>query len=94
MTAGSEVEFVNQQILDYTGKILEELRDWRPLVRPDDPALVMKRWMHSIKTGDAYEIEHRILGKVKVSGFAAPAWLAWKLAAFVGALPAQSRRRA
>jgi hypothetical protein len=43
MTAGSEVEFVNQQILDYTGKILEELRDWRPLVRPDDLALVMKR---------------------------------------------------
>ena len=27
MTAGGEVEFVNQQILDYTGKTLEELRD-------------------------------------------------------------------
>ncbi len=27
MTAGGEVEFVNQQILNYTGKTLEELRD-------------------------------------------------------------------
>src|SRR5258707_6175341 len=33
-------------------------------------------------------------GKLKVSRFAAPARRAWKLAAFVGALPAQSRRRA
>jgi PAS domain S-box-containing protein len=28
---------------------------------PDDLALVMARWMRSIETGDAYEIEHRIL---------------------------------
>jgi hypothetical protein len=31
MTAGGEVEFVNQQLLDYTGKTREDLRDWRPL---------------------------------------------------------------
>jgi PAS domain S-box-containing protein len=61
MTAGGEVEFVNQQILDYTGKTLEELRDWQPLVHPDDLALVMTLWMRSVKTGDAYEVEHRIL---------------------------------
>src|ERR1700733_4943147 len=62
MTAGGEVEFVNQQILDYTGKTFEELRDWRPLVHPDDLAPVMTRWMRSIETGCPYEIEHRILG--------------------------------
>ena len=62
MTAGGEVEFVNQQIMDYTGKTLEELRDWRPLVHPDDLALVMTRWMCSIETGHPYEVEHRILG--------------------------------
>jgi PAS domain S-box-containing protein len=61
MTAGGEVEFVNQRILDYTGKTIEELRDWSPLVHPDDLALVMARWMRSIETGDAYEVEHRIL---------------------------------
>jgi PAS domain S-box-containing protein len=61
MTAGGEVEFINQRILDYTGKTIEELRDWRPLVHPDDLALVMARWTRSIETGDAYEVEHRIL---------------------------------
>jgi formate hydrogenlyase transcriptional activator len=61
MTAGGEVEFINRRILDYTGKTIEELRDWSPLVHPDDLALVMDRWMRSIETGDAYEVEHRIL---------------------------------
>jgi PAS domain S-box-containing protein len=61
MTAGGEVEFVNRQILDYTGKTIEELRDWRPLVHSDDLALVMTLWMRSVDTGDAYEVEHRIL---------------------------------
>src|SRR6267378_1970023 len=51
MTAGGGVEFVNQQILDYTGKPVEELRDWGPLVHPDDLALVMTRWMRSIEAG-------------------------------------------
>src|ERR1700688_3999462 len=62
MTAGGEVEFVNQQILDDTGKTLEELRDLSPLVHPDDLALGMARWLRSIETGDPYQIEHRILG--------------------------------
>lgn len=61
MTAEGEVEFVNQQILDYAGKPIEELRDWRPLVHPDDLAQLMTRWMRSIETGDAYEVEHRFL---------------------------------
>jgi PAS domain S-box-containing protein len=68
MTAGGEVEFVHQQILDYTGKTLEELKDWRPLVHPDDLALVMTRWMRSIETGDVYEVEHRILGVRRLAG--------------------------
>jgi PAS domain-containing protein len=43
MTAEGEVEFVNQQMLDYAGKPIEELRDWRPLVHPDDLAQLMTR---------------------------------------------------
>jgi PAS domain S-box-containing protein len=61
MTAGGEVEFVNQQVLRYTGKTIEELRDWRSLVHPDDLALLITRWTRSIEIGDAYEVEHRIL---------------------------------
>jgi PAS domain S-box-containing protein len=60
MTAGGEVEFVNQQLLDYTGETREELRDWRPLMHPDDRERVMFQWTRSIQTGNAYEIEHRI----------------------------------
>jgi PAS domain S-box-containing protein len=61
MTAAGSVEHVNQRILDYTGRTLEELQHWRPLLHPDDLAMVMSRWMRSIETGHPYEVEHRIL---------------------------------
>ena len=61
MTAEGEVEFINRRVLDYTGKTIEELRDWGLLVHPDDLALVMGRWMRSVRTGDPFEVEHRIL---------------------------------
>jgi PAS domain S-box-containing protein len=62
MTPRGEVEFGNQGILDYTGWTLEQLADWRPLLHPDEREMVTTRWMHSIETGDPYDIEHRILG--------------------------------
>ena len=62
MTARGEVEFVNQGILDYTGWTLKELTDWRPLIHPDDLAMVMTRWIRSVETGQPYDIEHRIRG--------------------------------
>ena len=62
MTPRGEVEFGNQGILDYTGWTLEQLADWRPLLHPDECEMVVTRWLHSIETGDPYDIEHRILG--------------------------------
>ena len=62
MTPRGEVEFGNQGILDYTGWPLEQLADWRPLLHPDECEMVATRWIHSIETGDPYDIEHRILG--------------------------------
>ena len=62
MTRQGQVEFVNQGILNYTGWTLEQLSDWRPLLHPDECERVVTRWMHSIETGDPYDIEHRILG--------------------------------
>jgi formate hydrogenlyase transcriptional activator len=62
MTARGDVEFVNQGILDYTGWALDELADWRPLIHPDDVAMVMTRWTRSVQTGHPYDIEHRIRG--------------------------------
>ena len=62
MTARGEVEFANQVILDYTGWTLEQLADWRPLLHPDEREMVITRWLHSVETGDPYDIEHRIRG--------------------------------
>jgi PAS domain S-box-containing protein len=62
MTPRGEVEFGNQGILDYTGWTLEQLADWRPLLHSDECEMVATRWMHSIETGDPYDVEHRILG--------------------------------
>jgi PAS domain S-box-containing protein len=62
MTAAGEVERVNQRILDYMGKTLEELRDWRDLLHQDDRTLVLSLWSRSVETGQPYDVEHRILG--------------------------------
>ena len=62
MTARGTVEFVNRGILDYTGWTLEQLADWRPLLHPDERETVGTRWIHSVETGEPYEIEHRIRG--------------------------------
>ena len=60
MTAEGEVELVNQRILDYTGKTLEELRNWAPLIHPDDRSLVITQWGRSVQTGEPYDTQHRI----------------------------------
>lgn len=62
MTPRGQVEFANQGILDYTGWTLDQLADWRPLLHPDECEMVVRRWMHSVETGEPYHIEHRILG--------------------------------
>ena len=60
MTAAGEVEFVNQQVLDFTGATLEELKkDWAPLIHPDDRARVLEMWNRSVETGQPFEAEHR-----------------------------------
>src|SRR4029077_8496935 len=57
-----DVEFVNQQILDYFGKTLEELKSWRTsdAVHPDDRTRVIAAWRTSIETGQPYEADYRV----------------------------------
>ena len=56
MTAAGEVEFVNQQVLDFTGETLEDLKkDWAPLIHPDDRARVLALWNRSVETGQPFE---------------------------------------
>jgi PAS domain S-box-containing protein len=61
-TPKGEVEFVNQQVLDYFGKSLDELKDWRAngAIHPDDLPRAMALWMHSVETGDPYHFDERL----------------------------------
>ena len=62
MTAAGELEFVNQQNLDYFGKTLEELRSWasNDVFHPDDLARAIAAWKHTQETGQPDEIECRL----------------------------------
>ena len=62
MTPGGELELVNQPVLDYFGRTLEELKSWGTgdTVHPDDLPAVIAAWTHSVETGALYEFEHRI----------------------------------
>ena len=60
MTARGEVELVSQQMLDYFGKGLEELREWSTFVHPDDRARAIAYWRNTLETGQPYDIEHRL----------------------------------
>jgi PAS domain S-box-containing protein len=62
-TARGELEFVNQRVIDYVGKTLEELQDWpnNDAIHPDDLGAVVAQWTHSIQTGRPYEHVNRYL---------------------------------
>jgi len=56
------VEFVNNRVLEYFGKTLEDLKGWTTsdVIHPDDLPLVVAAWRRSIETGDPYEGDHRL----------------------------------
>jgi len=61
-TPQGEVEFVNQQVLDYFGKSLEALKDWRTndAIHPDDFPRALALWRHSVETGEPYRFDERL----------------------------------
>src|SRR5499425_3040087 len=62
MSAQGEVEFVNNQVLEYFGKTVEDLKGWSTsnAVHPDDLPHAVAAWMHSVETGDPYDVDHRL----------------------------------
>ena len=62
MTAEGQVEFVNNQALEYFGKTFEELKGWATsdAVHPDDLPQAVAAWRHSVETGDPYDVDHRL----------------------------------
>lgn len=61
-TAEGEIKFVNNQVFEYFGKTLDELKGWatNDAVHPDDLPNVVAAWKHSVETGDKYDVDHRL----------------------------------
>ena len=62
LTTDGDVEFVNRQILEYTGQTLEELKQWgtNGTVHPEDLPHVIEVFTQSIASGSPYEIVQRL----------------------------------
>ena len=60
-----DVDYFNQQWLEFTGLTFEQLKaqSWKPLVHRDDLEETLRRWKHSLKTGESFEVEQRLLRK-------------------------------
>lgn len=60
-----KVFYYNKNWTEYTGLPLEELYGdgWSKTIHPDDLEQLSKRWMHSVHTGQVFEMEHRIRNK-------------------------------
>jgi two-component system CheB/CheR fusion protein len=57
--------FFNQNWLSYSGLSIESLKDngWMKIMHPDELNEITKRWQYSIKTGNNFEMEIRLLNK-------------------------------
>jgi PAS domain S-box-containing protein len=64
MTPDGQVEFVNNQTLEYFGRTPEDVKGWTTsdAVHPDDLPQVVAAWIHSVETGDTFDIDQRLRG--------------------------------
>ncbi len=62
LTSAGEVELVNPQLVEYTGRTLEELKLWgtSDTVHPEDLPRVVRVFTGSITSGNTYDFETRI----------------------------------
>jgi PAS domain S-box-containing protein len=62
LTSDGQLQFVNRQILEYTGRTLEELKQWGTgdTVHPEDLPHVIEVFTRSIGSGSPYEIVQRL----------------------------------
>jgi PAS domain S-box-containing protein len=62
LTANGDVQFVNRQIIEYTGRALEELKQWgmSDTVHPEDLPHVIRVFTQSIASGSPFEIVERL----------------------------------
>ena len=61
MTADGQVDVVNNPVLHYFGKTVDQLKEWATTdaVHPDDLACTLAEWRRAVENGLPYEIESR-----------------------------------
>jgi PAS domain S-box-containing protein len=59
--AGGELDYVNQRVVEYTGKSLQDVGawGWTQLIHPDDVEAALRKRRSSIETGESYENVYR-----------------------------------
>lgn len=57
-----KLDYVNGRTLEYLGCTAEQIlgEGWQAIVHPDDLPECLKRWKHSLETGENYEVEFRL----------------------------------
>ena len=60
--ANGQHGYYNKRWYDFTGSTFEDSKGegWNQLFHPDDQELAWDKWRHSLKTGEAYEVEYRL----------------------------------
>ena len=56
-----QIIYANQGFLDYLGLAKARLDDWIASFLPDDHDRVLKAWTHSVRSGEPYDTEARLL---------------------------------
>ncbi|MBV9615505.1 MAG: PAS domain-containing sensor histidine kinase [Ktedonobacteraceae bacterium] len=56
------LDYYNQKWFDYTGMTFSQTQGWgwASVLHPDDLQQCLEAWMHSVKTGENYEVEYRL----------------------------------
>ena len=62
MSPRGEVELVNDRVLEYFGRTLDDLKRWgtSDAVHPDERPGAVAAWMRAVETGEPYAFEHRL----------------------------------
>ena len=60
-TPSGDIDYFNRQWMDFTGLAFEQIRDWgwTQFIHADDVEENIRRWKHSIETGEHFQLEHR-----------------------------------
>ncbi|HET7062318.1 MAG TPA: ATP-binding protein [Nitrosospira sp.] len=60
--ADGNADYFNRQWVEYAGVTLERLLgwEWTKLISSDDANKSMERWRHSLQTGEAFQVDHRL----------------------------------